>query len=518
MKHQSIIRFNQSIGLCLFFLGAQLGSGQAAAVQLTQHLSQAPSAPYQVQSKSSPGAICPAQLGGMINQILQGKYAGVASQPQLLRAHWGILIQTLASPQNSGSTIYAVNPQHYFLPASNLKLLTTAAALHRLGPQFQIRTSVYGVSSPVTALRVQGRGDPSLTDKQLGVLAQQLSGQGIRQTHLIGHDDYLLGPMLNPSWELEDIQAAYGAPINSLILNQNAIEVKLHPQAIGQLLRVEWANPDEAKHWKIENAAIAVAATQPSGVNVSRDLGRPVIKITGQLSIDSEPESVAVAVPDPAQHFLRHFRQALAAQGVAIDQIQVAPSPRITSERELAAVVSPPLSQLLVETNRESNNLYAESLLRTLGATQSSPASHSTADSLVVVKSTLTQLGINPEGYVMADGSGLSRHSLVSPEVLVQTLQAMAKSPEAATYRASLPIAGVNGTLQNRFRNTPAQGILQAKTGTLSGVSALSGYLSSPNYSPLVFSILVNQSDQPSPVLRQAIDQIVLLLTRLRSC
>jgi D-alanyl-D-alanine carboxypeptidase/D-alanyl-D-alanine-endopeptidase (penicillin-binding protein 4) len=513
----------------MLFLGTQFGMGPKTAIaqDLTRRLGQVISVPSQVEkSKSSLGAICPAQLGGVINAILQGRHSEIAKRPQFLRAHWGISIQTL-STRDGGSTLYATNAQHYFLPASNLKLLTTAAALRKLGSQFRIRTSVYGVgSSLVAALRVQGRGDPSLTDAQLRVLAQQLRRQGVRQVNqLIGSDDYFRGPILNPSWEVEDIQADYGAPVNSLILNQNAVELKLHPQAIGQPLRVEWANPIEAKSWRIDNSAIAVAATEPGSVNVSRDLGRPVIQISGQLPVNSEPESIAVAVPDPAQHFLRHFRQALLAQQISVNQTQVAPS-RAMGERELAAVDSPPLAQLLVETNQESNNLYAESLLRTLGIDpeESLPnRSKVTMDSatergLAVVKTTLTGLGVNPEGYVMADGSGLSRHNLVSPEALVQTLKAMAKLPEAATYRASLPVAGVSGTLQNRFRNTPAQGILHAKTGTLSGVSALSGYLNSPNFQPLVFSILVNQSDQPSPVLRQAIDEIVLLLTRLRSC
>ncbi len=503
----------------------------AIAQDLTRRLSQVVSIkPSQAEKpESSLGAICPAQLGGAIDGILQGRGSANANRSQFLRAHWGILIQTLSSPRDVGNTLYAANAQHYFLPASNLKLLTTAAALHKLGPQFQIRTSVYGVgSSSIAALRVQGRGDPSLTDTQLGVLAQQLSRQGIRQVNqLVGNDDYFRGPILNPSWEVEDIQANYGAPVNSLILNQNAVELKLYPQATGQLLRVEWADPVEAKSWRLENSAIAVAATEPGSVNVSRDLGRPVIQIAGQLPVNSEPESIAVAVPDPAQHFLRHFRQALLAQQIPVNQTQVALSSRTMGERELAEVASPPLSQLLVETNQESNNLYAESLLRSLGVdpgklleTNQSKATvdSATGTGLEVVKTTLTDLGVNPEGYVMADGSGLSRHNLVSPEALVQTLKAMAKSPEAATYRASLPVAGVSGTLRNRFRNTPAQGILQAKTGTLSGVSALSGYLNGPNFQPLVFSILVNQSGQSGTVLRQAIDEIVLLLTRLRSC
>jgi D-alanyl-D-alanine carboxypeptidase/D-alanyl-D-alanine-endopeptidase (penicillin-binding protein 4) len=195
----------------------------------------------------------------------------------------------------------------------------------------------------------------------------------------------------------------------------------------------------------------------------------------------------------------------------------VTSSPRPPHEREVAAIVSPPLSQLIEETNQESNNLYAESLLKTLGANPSRTADSSAAG-LDVVKSSLTDLGVNPQSYVLTDGSGLSRHNLVSPEALVQTLRGMAQTPVAALYQASLPVAGVSGTLYKRFQKTPAQGILKAKTGSMSGVSTLAGYLNSPHFPPLVFSILVNQSDQSGKVLRQAIDEMVLLLTRLRSC
>jgi D-alanyl-D-alanine carboxypeptidase/D-alanyl-D-alanine-endopeptidase (penicillin-binding protein 4) len=153
--------------------------------------------------------------------------------------------------------------------------------------------------------------------------------------------------------------------------------------------------------------------------------------------------------------------------------------------------------------------------LRTLGAGGSGDT---TEQGLKKITETLTALGVNSQSYVLVDGSGLSRQNLVSPEAIAQTLRAMARSPESSFYRASLPVAGISGTLKNRFLNTPAQGIVQAKTGTVSGVVALSGYIDAPSYEPLVFSIIVNQSDRPATTLKQAVDEIVLLLTRLRRC
>lgn len=239
------------------------------------------------------------------------------------------------------------------------------------------------------------------------------------------------------------------------------------------------------------------------------------------MSVDSEPEDFDVAVRDPAEHFLRHFQEALKSEGISVAQAKVASGNKSEDEQELASVESPPLSQLLIDTNQPSNNLYAEALLRTIGVVkkQSETKSLNTAEmGLAAIESTLTDLGVDPQGYAIEDGSGLSRHNLVSPEALVQLLKGMAQSPEADIFRASLPVAGVSGTLKNRFKNTTAQGIVQAKTGTVSGVNSLSGYVDSPNYETVVFSIILNQSDLPAKMMRPSVDEIVLLLTRLRRC
>ncbi len=469
--------------------------------------------------KLGPELICPSQLETAVEAI-----TGRAS---FRRYRWGILIQTLSSAQ----ILYSHDAKNYFVPASNLKLFTTAAALHQLGPQFRIRTSVYGRKDG--QVRVVGRGDPSLTNAQLRQLARQLRRQRYRVKQLVAQDDYFQGDTVNPSWEWEDVQVDYGAPINSLILNQNAVTFTLSPQAVGKPLQVIWADPAEAASWRIENDAVTVKPDEPAFIGVSRDLGGPVLHIKGQLGLGSQPEPVGLAVINPTDYFLRHFRQALADEGIlAASSTDTAAGTQGGSGSlampELASVESPPLSQLLVETNQNSNNLYAEALLRILGVrsaefgVQSSEFKVRTLGSaemgLAVVKATLTKLGIDPTGYVLVDGSGLSRQNLVSPEAIVQTLTAMAQSPEANVYRASLSVAGLSGTLQNRFRDSAAQGIVQAKTGSMSGVMALSGYIQPSGYQPLVFSIIVNQSDQSAAALRQAVDEVVLVLAQLHRC
>ncbi|MEG4557593.1 D-alanyl-D-alanine carboxypeptidase/D-alanyl-D-alanine-endopeptidase [Microcoleus sp. F6_B6] len=459
------------------------------------------------QTQAVAGDICPGELGAQVDAI--------ANRPEFSRSRWGILIQ----PLSSTATLYSRDAQKYFIPASNAKLLTTAAALQKLGTDFRIKTSVY--SGENGSLYVAGRGDPSIAEPQLKSLAQQLKQRGISQVNqLIGDDSYFQGTAVNPNWEWEDAQAGYGAPVNSLIFNQNAIDLLLSPQAIGQPLKVTFAEPKLANQWQLQNNSVTVAENESEFIEIGREFDRPIIRVSGQLKVGGEPESAYVAVVNPANNFLQYFQQVLAAEGIPVKQALVASASRNLNQ-ELATVESPPLAELVKETNRESNNLYAEVLLRLLGKVTGEmpvPQEDTGESGLKELKTALTQLGVNPNSYRLADGSGLSRHNLISPEALVQTLRFMANSPAASIYRQSLPIAGESGTLKNRFNITPNRVNLQAKTGTMSGVSALSGYIEVPNYEPLVFSIIVNQSDLSTAKMRSATDEIVLLLNRLRRC
>ncbi len=465
-----------------------------------------------------PPRICQSQLEPAI--------AGILNRPQFRRTRWGILVETLE--EGSDRTLYSRDSERFFVPASNAKLLTSAAALHHLGPEFRIRTSVYGpnpTGERIESIRIVGRGDPTIGKIQLEAIAQQLQQQGIRQIgELIGEDSYFAGSPVHPNWEWEDVQAGYGAPVNSLIFNQNSIDFTLTPQAVGQPLQVTWANPTEQTRWEIDNRSTTVATDTGEFLNVGRELSRPLVRVAGQLRVGSDPEEVSIAVVEPAQNFLGYFRQALNAVGITTGREIVSDQFRDTpNQRELAAIVSPPLSELAVEVLQKSNNLYTEVLLRSLGANPqgkgNSPLPEETVEAgLQVLKAALTELGVDPTSYDLVDASGLSRQNLISPEALVQTLRGMAVSPYFDIYREALPLAGVSGTLRTRFRNTPAAQTVRAKTGTLTGVSTLSGYVPNAEYNTLLFSILVNQSDQSSEMLRTAIDEIVLLLIQLKRC
>lgn len=497
MRLQKPLKF---LGLVVLFLGIQGGGTAQAVVTAADSI--------QSQNPQRPSSVCQQRIARQLHALI--------NQPQYARSRWGVLVQTL-----DGKTLYAHDSDRYFLPASTAKLFTTAAALQKLGPQFRFRTTVERLRTNPTVLRINGSGDPSLTEQQLQKLAQQLSDRGIhRIQQLIGNDGYYQGAAVDPTWEWEDIQAGYGAPINSLILNQNAVEFTLVPQIVGQPLRIEWADPSEGKRWRVNNRSQTVAAGTEEFLDVGQALDRPQVNVSGQLQAGAPPETVSVAALNPGQRFLDTLRRILTANGIAVQQTWLSSTPQRYSSQVVAAVDSAPLATLLIETNQNSNNLYAESLLRTLGA--KFPASDQEMDTatkgLGVVEASLTEMGVEPNSYRLADGSGLSRHHLVTPLALVQTLRAMARSPYAATYRASLAVAAQSGTLQSRFQNTPAQGIFQGKTGSMSGVAALAGYLDPPNFSPLVLSLIVNQSDLPGRTLRQTLDQMVVELARLRTC
>ena len=516
-------------GVCLFFCGGQFVSaaGQAMsrnAVGLPNKIGTDVFDRLVQSAFSSTRSHCPTELAPAIDAILD--------HPERQRSRWGISIQVLGDGRNL--ILYQRAAQQYFIPASSVKLMVTAAALQHFGPKFRIRTAIYGPAEATSTsvslvLRLRGRGDPSLTADDLRTLAQQLHQDGIRQVRLLQIENtFFSGSALNPSWEWGDLPFAYAPPVTSLILNQNATQLTLQPQQIGEPLRPIWADAIAANQWQLDNQTTTARPGTPAQIQIDQTFDRSMLHLQGQLPVDGKSRSVNLAIPDPDRYFVQQMRAALIAEQIKVGRIQIARRQK-DSELELAAVESPPLAQLIAETNQSSNNLYAETLLRLLGASfptsereatpsRSTPSRSTAQQGMAAIATILTDLGVDAAGYRLADGSGLSRHNLVSPEALVQTLQVMARSPYAAVYRDSLAQAGISGTLRHRFRDTAAAGILQGKTGTLSGTVALSGYLTPPQYKPLAFSLMVNQSDRSPQELRQAMDEVVLLLTRLQPC
>ncbi len=456
-------------------------------------------------------AICSSQLPTAIDRIVD--------RPELRRYRWGIVIQALGGTNQ----LYNRDGDRLFIPASNVKLITTAVALRQLGASTRLRTSVYQLPNTgnTSNLLVVGRGDPSLTVTGLQSIAQQLQQRGIKQIGQISFDDgYFRGEQINSNWEWGDLSTDYAPAINGLMLNQNSNPLIVSSQQIGMPLKYTWKDPS-LNSWQIDNQSLTVAASPDNNVEAIAVFGKSTLRLTGKLAIDTAPTQIDLPLVNPAESFTSAFRQSLNRSVIALGSTRLVLAQNTTNLPEIAAINSPTITELINETNQRSNNVYAEVLLRSIGRTH--PEHYTSSEDTISlgiasVKKSLTEMGIDPQSYSLHDGSGLSRHNLVTPTTFVKLLSAISSTPAGQLYRDSLPIAGVSGSLRNRMKGTLAQGIVRAKTGSMSGVVSLSGYVNPPQYSPLVFSIILNQHDRPTSQMVKVIDEIMVLLARLQQC
>ncbi|MEN9519827.1 MAG: hypothetical protein RLZZ381_2415 [Cyanobacteriota bacterium] len=449
---------------------------------------------------------CPQDLSLAIEQII--------NRPKLARSRWGIEIQTL-----TGRSLYSLDGDKFFNPASTAKLLVSAAGLLELGTDYRIKTPIYSQGKPpvLNSLRIKGQGDPTISTQSLKNIVHQLQLKGVRKIeNLIIDDRYFAPPTINPSWEWADVHSYFATAINSTILNQNTVTLTLLPQEIGQPVKFFWDDAIAANQWRVINQATTGKADLESAVEIDRDLGQPLLMLRGELAVNEPPDVWDLAVVDPAQYFLESLRFHLSRADITVTKgIVVERENQDFLDTELTAIYAPPLQKILTEINQESNNLYAEVLGKILAQKLK------VKTPVDAIDQSLQQLGIKPDEYVLVDASGLSRQNLVTPQTLVKILRLMSQTTErklAQSYRHSLATAGINGTLKKRFINTPVQNNLWAKTGSLTAVGALAGYLQTQSNSTLVFSILVNNSELKNQDIRQAIDEIVVIANRLEKC
>ena len=451
------------------------------------------------ETDSHSDSFCPQRLPEKIDAILEDTADG---------SRWGMIIQS----STSATPLYERNADQFFIPASNVKLFTTAAAFNTLSPQFQIVTPIFteGKAPDLQQLKIIGKGDPSLTSHHLEQLGIQLREKGVRTIEtLILETGYFNTPAINSTWEWEDVYAAYGTAVNSLILDENAVTLTLRPQRIGKPVKVDWDNPIAASQWILKGEAITAPANTDYQVELSRRFGTSELNLSGTLPQDIETDVWQLAIPNPDYYFRDVLLTKLGENGINVDQVQFSDSDlSLASGEQVAKLVSPFLSELAVAINRNSNNLYAEAVLKILIEQRGEN----------VIERELTTLGISPNHYSLRDGSGLSRRNLATPRAIAQLLKAMETSNYAESFQSSLAVAGVNGTLKNRFQGTELEGNLQGKTGTLTGISALSGYVNLSNYEPLIFSILLNHSQRSASQQRAIIDKMILLLSKLKEC
>lgn len=442
------------------------------------------------QDNSPPSQfICPADLATRIDRILD--------QPDYQGAYWGILVKSLNSQEN----LYSLHENNFFTPASTAKLLTTAAAFSKFNRDYRLKTPILAQGNPpdLETLTLVGRGDATITTEKLEKLAEKLKAGGINSiSRLIVVASPFVVSDSQKTWEWEDVFFDYAVPASSLVLNENSVTLRLLPRQLGQSLDLQWSDPIAAKQWLIENQTSTAAQGSPNTLAIKGNLANNRLIIAGSLAIDSQ-DDFNLAIPQPSEYFLARWRNILEKAGITVKNAEI--SSEILGY-EITNLESEPLAYLVEKVNKNSDNLLAETLLQMLGGVSG-------------LQETLTKLGINSDSYKIGDGSGLSRQNLIKPNTLGQILQLMAENPD---YRRSLAIGGIDGTLTNRFRQTPLEGRLQAKTGTLTGVTALAGYLETADNQPLIFSITVNNSDKPATTLRNGIDEVILLLGQLKRC
>lgn len=484
---------------------------------------------------------------------LRERLAAHVTQARFQQAHWGL--QIVAS--GSGQTVFAHHAGQLFIPASNTKLYTGALALDRLGPDFRIRTSLLAKSRPNGHgtlggdLIVFGRGDPTWAarfhqgslDRALDPLIAAVKAAGIRQIQggLVADESFFPGAPLGSGWDWDDLQFAYGAEVSALTLNDNALDVLVKPAAVPGRPAVVTLQPPTS-FVIVSNGCVTAPPDARRSVHVVRPLNRNVLWVTGQIPVGDAGHTESVSVHQPAAWFGHLFREALRRNGVhvhgkvqTVDAAEGA-SPLHTSTglEELGAVESPPLRDLLARMLKPSQNLYAQLLLLQVGVAELERVRHESARSpaagpgatatttaeeagIRALNTFLGDAGIPPGEALFEEGSGLARRNLVTPAATVRLLQYMERHRHAEVFRTALPVAGVDGTLRSRMKGTPAEGNARAKTGTLSYVYSLSGYVTSAAGERFTFSLMLNnyRNTDPNRSARAELDDVVVMLASL---
>ncbi|HEX2189881.1 MAG TPA: D-alanyl-D-alanine carboxypeptidase/D-alanyl-D-alanine-endopeptidase [Longimicrobiaceae bacterium] len=445
------------------------------------------------------------------------------------RATWGVLVR---SPR-TGATLYRRNAERMLVPASNMKVVTGAAALEALGPNWRFRTTV-AAGGPVEGgtlrgdLVVRGSGDPTVGARFGGgdaravfrAWADSLRARGITRVagRVVGNDDALDDVPLGRGWAWDDLDAGYSAEVGALQLNEGVVGVRVTPgPRAGDTARVALSPP--TAYVPVDVRVVTTPAGTPPNVQAARAPAGPGIVVSGVVPLDTTAVSEEVAVRDNTLYFATVLRETLRERGIEVEGPAVDADSLPMAERGVGAVpifvhASPPMREVLPAFMKPSQNQYGELLLKTLGrelrGEGSARAGSAAVDSLV------RTWGLDPGALAQADGSGLSRYNLVAPELLAGILEHMLRSPYGAVWRESLPLAGADGTLAGRLRGTPLEGRVQAKTGTLTGVRALSGYVPGPDGEPLVFSILLNHHTRSAREADRVIDAALLRISRAR--
>lgn len=457
-----------------------------------------------------------ATLSTAIAQSLTEQIDSILKDPALDHGMQGVLVRSL----RTNTTLYEHNADSLMIPASNFKLLVSATILEQLGPDFTYKTEVYTTGKLSKGVLdgdiiIKGGGDPILATADLTGLAKQIRSAGISQIsgNVIADDSLFDDQRLGWGWGWDNLPHYYAAEISALNLNRNTVDLYVYPgKEAGAKAEIKLT--PETDYLTVDSTATTGKPGSEKTIWVSRALGENVVKIGGSIAQDAKvtKREEAVTMEEPQVYAGCVFADELAKLGIkAVGSVRAGKLP--TGAKLAATHASPPLSTIIPLLNKPSDNLIAEVLLKTLGAVVKGKGSSDAGGE--VEMEFFKKIGMDPSEVSIVDGSGLSRLNYVSARNLVTLLSYMQTSKNSKVYTDSLPIAGVDGTLAFRMKDTPAQGKVRAKTGYVGHVSSLSGYVTAKSGEPLVFSILMNNHLCRNADATSLQDKICALLAEL---
>lgn len=470
-------------------------------------------------------------------QTLAQDVSRLLDRPPFHRNHWGLVVMEL-----DGRIVAARHAEQLFMPASNTKLLVSAAAAVLLPPGFTVRTSLYG-GGPVTNgtlhgdLVLYGRGDPTLSRRcyagdtaQAGVcqpdaaeplrrLARGLRAAGVTTVagDLVGDGSWFEPTLVHPAWEVYDLNWWYAAPVSGLGVYDNAVSV-IHAGGLAPGAPAAIQVEPMVDGLVLDNRTRTVDDTARQTLDYSRVPGTLTIVAEGTVRRSTRPTTQYFALPDPNYFTAAVFRRILAEEGIAVTGATRSTTDSLDTRAlrqgaPLAELESRPVEDWIFPVLNSSQNWFAEMLLKQLGRVHRGEGSWAAGND-VVRRFLIDSVGVDSTQFRAVDGSGLSAQNLVTPRAFAEILRWMYRHPRYAAFAAAMPLSGDRGSLRNRFTGTPLAGLVRAKTGTISSVNTLSGYIERPGRPPLVFSIQANHHALPSAVVIRQIDSVVVRVGR----
>lgn len=443
----------------------------------------------------------------------------VLSRPELAPTHVGLAVWSL----DRKAWLIDRNADKLFVPASNAKLLVAVAALRTFGPATRFRTSVLtdaaqngaaGDSVLTGNLYLVGGGNPDLSTGDVVELAERLRALGIRRVrgNLVLDASHFDSVAYGPGWMWDEGPYAYNAPVSAFMLNGNTVRLTIRPgKAVGDTVRVS-ISPPTASPLPVVRATTRSDTTSGSPLSVLRQGNPPVTAIEGSMQSRSGPVVVTCAIPDPVPYAASVFSGALGAAGIVLEGSSASGAAPDSGVQVLAAVSSAPTDVLVRRFLKESDNLLGEALVKQLGRAANGEGSWRSG--LAAIRRCLAEFaGVDSTTYRLADGSGLSRYTEVSPRMIVQVMaRACDEFTVAPEFLSALAVGGIDGTLARRLTDTDVAGYVRGKTGTMSGVGSLSGVVVTRDGERLAFALLMNGFVGPSAQLRRAQDDVVRAL------